>query len=282
MTFKQSLSFTVLALAVSATAYAQSSAEVRKQAEASMVVAGHIRINGDGSVATLDLDRESALPKEVSGFVRTAVPQWRFAPLSAEQGTSAAATMQIRVVAHPRSDGNYELSLRSAHFGDIDADEIAKPRPLRRPAYPITLDNSNISASVYMLIRIGTDGKVLDASAEQVNLYVVASEREMTRMRTLFAESSIYTAKRWRFTPITDGAVDSQKVVTARVPVDFVAHGRRAPAYGRWDSYIPGPRMRASWSDDVDTEGSGVDAFTGEGLQLVGKGPRLLTKLGQG
>ncbi len=282
MTFKQSLSFTVLAMALSVTAYAQSSAEVRKQAESSMIVTGHIRINADGGVATFDLDRESALPKEVSGLVRTAMLQWRFAPLSAEQGTSAAATMQIRVVAHPRPDGNYDLSVRGAHFGDPDSAGIALPHPLRRPVYPATLGDSNASASVYLLVRIGPDGKVLDASAEQVNLYVAASEREMERMRGEFAESAIFAAKRWRFNLTANGRVDAQKGLAARVPVDFLARGRRYPRYGRWDVYIPGPRMRAPWSDDLDTEGSGVDAFTGDAPQLVGKGPRLLTRLGPG
>ncbi len=281
MTFKQSLSFTVFALALSATAYAQSSAEVRKQAEASMVVTGHIRINGDGGVATLDLDRESALPKEVSDLVRTAVPQWRFAPLSAAQGTSAAADMELRVVAHPRPDGNYELSVRSANFGGYNLAGITKPRPLRRPVYPAALGYSNASASVYLLVRIGLDGKVLNASAEQVDLYVVASEAEMARMRGTFAKSAIDTAKYWRFNPITDRMVNAEKGLTGRVSIDFLASGRRHPGYGRWDAYVPGPRQSVPWLNEADDADSEVSAFVGGRLQISGSAPRLLTKLGQ-
>ena len=54
---------------------------VRKQVESSMLVAGTIDIEKDGSVGGHGLDKPEQLPKGVVAFIGRTVPAWTFEPV---------------------------------------------------------------------------------------------------------------------------------------------------------------------------------------------------------
>lgn len=257
---------------------------VRKQAEMSMVVTGQVRIAADGRVNGVQIDRESEIPAAVADLIRQNVPQWRFEPLATPGAVVETDTpMNLRVVARRlyEQDGEaYELRVGSAHFGRDEPSHLpSEAQVLRPPTYPPQAVRSNVSGLVYLVARIGRDGRVQDAFAEQVNLNAVGSELQMKLLRELFAQSTLTTARQWLFAPPTQGPYAGEASWLVRVPVAYKLSNYKPPAYGQWDLYIPGPRQRAPWVDaDRDTT-AGVDAFGDERMQSVGRGRRLLTPI---
>lgn len=256
---------------------------VRKQAEMSMVVTGQVRIAADGRVDGVRIDRENEIPKAVADLIRQNVPQWRFEPLATSGAAAETDTpMNLRVVArrlYEQADEAYELRLGSAHFGRDEPSHLPSQAEMRPPTYPELAARSNVSGLVYVVARIGRDGRVEDAFAEQVNLHAVGNEAQMKRFRELLAQSTLTTAKQWRFAPPTQGPYADETHWLVRVPVAYALKRDRTPAYGQWDLYIPGPRQRAPWIDADRDATAGVDAFGDERMQSVGRGRRLMTPL---
>jgi len=62
--------------------------------------------------------------------------------------------------------------------------------------------------------------------------------------------------------------------------VDF--RFQKAPGYGKWEVYIPGPRTLPAWVTEEDRPGFSPDALADGGVHLAGGqrgGPKLLTPL---
>ena len=269
----------LFALGGSAVAGKSELAEVRARSEMSMVVTGKIRIEADGAVAGLDLDKPGELPKGVVELVQHTVPDWKFEPAAAGGKSAETLNMSVRVVGRKLADGNYALTMRSANFADPDPDTVLKARSLLPATYPSALAGTNASGTVYLLVRIGKAGEAQEVFAEQVNLSVVADEKKMDKLREEFARSAVRGARHWKFVvPKRDGDAGSW---TARVPVTYQLSGQTLPKYGQWEVYVPGPRQQAPWRQNDDIAGLGVDAFADDEPQLLGQGRRLLTKLAQ-
>ena len=279
------------ALALPATVAAQGVAAVRKQVEMSWVVVGQVRIAADGRVEGLQLDRESELPAPVVQLVRESVPRWRFDPLPADVPAQTAQTpMTLRVVLRPAPESaepaaaqpqpaSFVLRIVSARFGDTPADAMPRMLSAPPPRFPKDALGARMPATVYLVVRVGRDGRVVESFAEQVNLFALGSEQQMARFRQQFADTSLAAVKRWRFAPPTRGDEVGADSWQLRVPVDFLFDVRR-PKPGTWRVYVPGPRQRAPWARE--TADSGVDAFADSGPQPIGGGRRLLSALGDG
>lgn len=273
----------VLVLALPAFAAGKGPGAVRKQAEMSMVVTGQVRIAADGRVDAVRIDRESEIPTAVADLIRQNVPQWRFEPLAApDAGVDTDTPMTLRVVArrlYEQAGEAYELRVGSAHFGRDEPSHLPRQTQMQPPAYPELAARSNVSGRVYVVARIGRDGRVEDAFAEQVNLNAVGSETQMKRFREQLARSTLATARQWQFAPPTQGPYAGEAYWLVRVPVAYQLERDKPPAYGQWDLYIPGPRQRAPWIDAGRDTTAGVDAFGDERMQSVGRGRRLLTPI---
>ncbi len=262
-------------------------AAVRKQVESSMLVTGTIDIGPDGGVRGFLLDKEEKLPPQVIQIARQAVPEWRFEPVLIN-GVAAPirARLSMRMVATQLADKGYRLAIGSAAFGqDALAPKDRKPdgRTLKAdemqpPTWPLTA--YGISGTVYVLLRVGRDGKVEDVASEQVNLTVIGSEKTMRLGRKALEDATLRAARRWTFKPPTVGEAAGLPYWKARVPVVFEFDNQRAARYGKWEAYVPGPRQPLpSWVEQQDVATS-PDALVDGELHLVGEGPRLLTPLG--
>lgn len=267
--------------------------EVRKQIEASMLVTGHILVEADGSVSGVEMDQADKLPKGVTNLVAQASGTWKFEPIVLDGvARKARARMSLRVVAKKLDDGRYELFLRGAHFGKeaLSAEEqqaqagaeSIRSVQLSPPNYPDAAAQMGARGTVYLILKIGADGAVQDAIAEQVNLQVLGKEHEMEQMRTLLSKSALSASKRWKFQPPTEGALADDGVWLVRVPVDYKFHGQKTVGYGEWDAYVPGPRQQAPWASDGTGDNEGNDAIVAGGIYPVGQGLRLLTPLQSG
>lgn len=265
--------------------------DVRDQIEASMLVTGYVYIAPSGAVDRLELDQPDKLPPAVHNVVSQAGPTWVFDPVMVDGvARKAKARMSLRVVATRHSEDNYEVTLRSAYFGEeaMSADEriehmgasTVRSRELRPPLFPQQAAEMRARGTVYLIVKVGRDGVVQDAFPEQVNLQVIGREKQMDAMRAMFTRSAVNGAKRWTFHPPTEGPEATRPFWLVRVPVDYAMLEDKKPGYGQWDAYVPGPQAKHPWAEDASAPSEAPDAMIAGGLYPVGKGLRLRTPLG--
>ncbi|MCW0367318.1 hypothetical protein NB699_002301 [Xanthomonas sacchari] len=260
---------------------------VRKQIESSMLVSGTIDIEPSGTVSALALDQQERLPEGVVGFVRNSVMQWKFEPgLRDGKPVPARAPMTLRVVAKRLQGDDYQVEIRGADFSHYDPNDrsVVTSIQMKPPAYPEAAYSVGAAGSAYLVLKVGRDGRVADAAVEQVNLRVVASERQMQQLREVLGKSALGAARKWTFRPPSEGKDVEAPYWTVRVPVDYALRDdmpQGAPSsYGRWTSYVPGPRQRAPWITGEDATGFSPDLLPAGGVYMAGNGgPRLLTPL---
>ncbi len=253
---------------------------VRKQVESSMVVTGSIDIEPDGSVGGYRIDRAGDVPRGVQDMIARFAPGWRFDPVLVDgRPVKARARMNLRLVARKIGKDSYQVSLRSATFGQDAPGESLGSLKLGPPHYPREAVQAGAAGTVYLAVKVGRDGHVIDAVAEQVNLTFISSENAMTRWRGVFAKSALAAARGWTFQPPTAGDSAGDPWWVARVPVTYSLQ-RSTDTYGRWQAYVPGPRQPLPWRGDALAGGS--DALPDDGVFQAGRELRLRTPLGDG
>jgi hypothetical protein len=261
---------------------------VRKQIESSMVVTGEVEITEAGQVAVVELDEPAKLPPGIVDFVHGQVSQWTFEPVVREgRAVPARSRMSVRVVGKRIDNDAATITIRNAAFPGPEPreGEAVASVAMRPPGYPEWAARGGAQGTAYLVLKIGRDGKVIDAIAEQVNLKVVASEQSMAKLRALFADSSLAAARSWTFRPPTVGEEAEAEYWSVRVPVDYTLHNaKRRPGYGRWEAYVPGPRQTIPWADESESPGFSPDALADGGLYMAGASEtlRLLTSLEEG
>lgn len=276
---------------LSGVAMADGSSAVRKSVQASMLVSGTVEVAVDGSVTHYTLDHPEELPQVVTGLLAQAVPVWQFKPVVVDgKPVAAKARMSLRVVAKPQGDGGYSVGIVAVWFGDgaknqseASAETISY-KTMVQPVYPRDAADRQVSGTVYVLLKVGRDGNVADAVAEQVDLRVVpSSNSEMAWCRRVLADAALHAMKRDRFNLPTAGKDVNRSFWVARVPVAFTLNGNipaavREAAYGQWQAYVPGPVQRPDWASGRDSSGS-ADAVPEGGALLADTSLDLLTPL---
>lgn len=280
----------VLCLALCGAALAQSASTVRKRAEASMVVNGHIVLAPDGSVRSCTLDQQEQLPAPVVSLIKSNSAIWRFQPVLVDGvAVSAEAPMHLRVVATPTGDGKtFNLRIAGATFSNSKADKGLGYKDRTPPHYPQEAIQARVSGTVFLLVRVQRDGTAGDVAAEQVNLDVADNESGMRRWRWLLASSSVEAARHWTFTVPDAVHAQGDGSFVVRVPVVYHLHKMgepeaKRPEAGAWQAYIPGPKESIPWMDEYrrthQDESMSVDALPDGSLYLVGSGLHLTTPL---
>lgn len=256
---------------------------VRRTAEASMLVTGHVQVKPDGTMQGYTIDHWQALPAPVQALIGKLLPHWTFQPTGSDSQV-VDSSMSLRVLARPQDDGSYKLTIAGSSFGGPpDPGEAVALLTRRAPIYPRGAAKAGVSGTVYLLVQVGRDGHVLDAIAEQVNLDQYGTELQMRYFRRLLADASLDAAHAWTFRIPTVGPRAGAPFWVARIPVHFNLGGEGGPgkdlAYGHWQRYIPGPREQAPWAGKRLAEGA-PDAVPNGSTQTLGAGLRLKSPMG--
>ncbi len=261
------------------TATAATAEQVRKTAEASMLVTGTVEVNPDGSLHGYALDQPEKLPPVVVDAVNKAIHAWEF-KLSGPTTEVVKTKMSLRVVAKPVGDGQFSVAVQGSSFGDKGqrSDQVYF-RDRAPPVYPQLAISARVSGTAYLVLRIGRDGTVQEAIAEQVNLDQYDLESAMERYRKWLADASLRAARHWTFNIPTSGAEANDPYWVVRVPVNFSLFPGgvmpRKPSYGKWEAYIPGPRQTPTWigkalaSESPDAVADGDVGSGDPRLQLI-------------
>lgn len=263
----------VLCMGLCAVAVASGPGGVRKRVQASMLLTGTIVVAPDGSVRSYVIDHADKVDSHAIALVNGFVPKWTFEPvLRGGHPVLAKARMSMRLVAKPVGDGDYAMSIVGTHFGQSIPGEEISYKERAAPLYPLQAARGHVSGTVYLLLRVGRQGQVEDAAAEQVNLAVVAGDQDMRQWREILARSALVAARKWTFNVPTTGEHRNESHWIARVPVNYsMSHEyeSRADRYGKWESYVPGPRELVPWVQDKQLLSGSADALPGDGLYPV-------------
>lgn len=254
---------------------------VRKQIESALYVTGTIDISPAGDVVAHALDQQDKLPKGIVDMAARILPQWKFEPVALQGMKVSRSKMNLLFIGKKLDNGYFSIDLRSATFSGGNPDELvsvdAKQR--RLPKYPGQLLGAGISGTVFVMVKIGRDGKVIAAEASHVNLRVIGSESEMDLWRSALARNSIAAIKRWTFIAPKTGPEAEKAYWVGTLPVDYLIGGQKSPAYGTWQTYVAGPKALIPWQDDTFKPGVNPDALTPNTFHPAGAGRQLLTPL---
>ncbi len=124
----------------------------------------------------------------ISGVVDKAVAFWKFVPVEVDgHPVTAKERMNLRRVATPLDDAEFVVRIKGASFGDdgvLGSGLTYTPQSRKVfPKYPQEAVRARVGGTVYLLVKFGPDGKVLDAVAQQVNLTVRGSHSQMAHLR---------------------------------------------------------------------------------------------------
>jgi hypothetical protein len=280
----QALMWVSLALFAS-TAGAQA---VRKTAEGSMVVTGSLEVNPDGTLHGYTLDQPEKLPPIVVDVLGKSIPHWQF-KLSSPTTQVVKTSMSVRVVARPVGEGNYKVSVDGATFGEGEAKANAATVTYNNrsvaPKYPQMAIDARVSGTAYLVLRIGRDGSVQEAVAEEVDLEQYATQQAMDKFRKVLANASLDAARHWTFHTPTQGTAVNDPYWVVRVPVNFnltvIGQPNKQHAYGTWQAYIPGPRQTVPWIS-AELAAESPNAMADGSLSTGHSGLVLATPLGGG
>lgn len=105
-----------------------------------------------------------------------------------------------------------------------------------------------MQGTVYLLIKVGRDGKVEDVMAEQVDLRTAVTPMQMEQMRKWLTQPAVTAARGWEFIPPARGEDAGRPFWSVRVSVDYWFDPDAGKGHeSRWEACIPGPRQRPPW-----------------------------------
>ena len=273
----------VLAMALSFSAMAAGRGEVRKTVESSMLLTGTIVVGPEGQVTEYAIDQPEKVAKGVLDFVKGNVSRWTFEPTLLDgKSVSVRNKMSLRIVANKQENGDVAVRLGGVNFLPLKVEEGAQVSSIRKspPKYPIGAARAGATGTVYLIVKVGRDGKVEDVIAEQVNLEFVATENVMEQARKIFADASIQAARQWKYIPPVKGEDVDAPYWSVRIPIQYSMGDSKKRQYGQWESYVPGPRQQVPWEGLRDFPSFSPDTMVANGdAYQTGKGLRLLTPL---
>lgn len=209
------------------------------------------------------IDRADKVPEEVRTFLARRIAGWRIDwDRDAALATSDVLRFSVQVRASPVGDGQFRLWLDGVTVDDArPPSERVRAKRMRPPEYPREMLRIEATGIVYMLLKVGRDGRVQDLFAEQVDLTVASEDMDvMRRMHARFIASAAAAARGWRFDVPTSGALAGDEAWFVRVPVEFSLHHRPPPGYGGWQYLVRGPRRQAPWQGEGVADGIGAPA----------------------
>ena len=276
----------VLCLLATGVAWGARGSAAEQQIEASLDVSGSLAVDETGNVTSHTIDHPEQLSPGVVDLVGKTLSTLHFRPVLRDgQPHAVVAKMNLVLVANHVDPQNVSIRIRSARFTDSEppASErisIRSKAPDRLMAHAAMI--AGVGGTVYVAFRIDRNGRVIDAQAQQVNLRAVSDEHQMRRWREALAKPTLATLRKYTFAIPTAGPYADDVEFSGIVPVILeIGDKPQLPEYGRWRSYVPGPRQHIAWIDDKE-DTSGSEAVPAGTFAQAGTALKLLTPLGDG
>lgn len=271
-------------LACSPVALAQHKAY--KEVESSLLVTGTIDVTPAGDVAAHALKQSERLPTGIVDMVARMAPQWKFEPIALQDKAISRSEMSLLFIAKKQENGKFSIELRSAYF--MAPAPTAKEERLsldktnfKLPVYPLSLQNDGVTANVYVAVKVGRDGRLIGADVMRIDLGRIGSQPQMQRWRNAFKRAALTAASGWTFHVPVTGADAGKPYWVGTLPFSY-SFDAEPPAYGTWQTYVPGPYTIIPWLDDKHIADQDPGAMSPNTFHAEGEGRRLLTPLNGG
>lgn len=242
---------------------------VRATVESAMTVTGTIDVDAAGNVVAWSLDQPDKLPAGVVKMAGDDIPTWTFEPVTLPEGKPVSRMrMSMLFVAQEVARNEHRIALRYPSFAPLDpGPQAVLTSGARGLSYPVRAAQFGVTGTVFLIVRIDRSGKVVDALVEQVNLGVVDTASNMERWRKSLGDAALRGTKAMQF-DVPDGAIaDGRDTVVGRLPIMFLLESSTPRGYGRWSTYVPGPRASIPWPEAADFVDSAPDALAPNQLQ---------------
>lgn len=266
--------------AAAASKRAERAAELERSLELTMVVYGDIDVDADGRVLRHTLDHRDKLSPDLVRMLEARIPAWRFAPKALADGqTHSALRMRLRVFAHRIGDQRdvYRMSVRNAAFLPRDDARPDTDRVRYDPRSRLSAYDTALQGIVYLALRIGPDGKVMEAFVERVDLAMEGSANNLAQGRKALARLTERQAKNLRFMVPTTGPKAGLEEWSGRLTV---AYNTLAVEDWEWQAYYRGPENRAPWTPAEEAENAvPADLVPAGSTETPEQARRLLTPL---
>ncbi len=257
-----------------------------KEVESSLLVTGTIDVTPAGDVATYALKESGKLPTGIVDMVASVAPHWKFEPIALQDKAISRSEMSLLFIAKKQENGKFSLTLRSAYF--MAPAPTAKEERLsidktnfKPPVYPLSLQNDGVTADVYVAVKVGRDGRLIDADVMQIDLRKVGSQPQLRRWRNAFERSALAAASLWTFLVPAAGADKDKPYWVGTVPLSYTFDAE-PPAYGTWRTYVPGPYTAIPWMNEQSVADRDPGAMSPNTFHAEGESRRLLTPLDGG
>jgi hypothetical protein len=273
----------LLCLMATGVAWGADSSAAQQQIEASLDVSGSLAVDDKGNVTSHTIDHPEKLSPGVVGLIGKTIPTLHFKPVLRDgQPHAVEANMYLVLVANHVDAQNVSIRIRSARFTESEPPSSGRVRIRKRGEvqFPSEAMREGLGGTVYVAVRIGRNGRVMDAQAQQVNLRKVGSEEAMHHWRDVLSKPTLAAIRKFTFRIPSTGPEADHAEFSGILPVIFNI-GQGQPRYGQWNSYVPGPRESITWYDDKEDTRSSEAVPPGTFAQ-AGTALTLLTPLGDG
>lgn len=266
--------------AAAASKRAERAAELERSLELTMIVYGDIDVDADGRVLRHSLDHRDKLSPDLVRMLDARIPAWSFAPQALAEGqTHSALRMRLRVFAHRIGEQRdvYRMSVRDAAFLPRDDARPDTDRLRYDSRSRLSAHDTALRGIVYMALRIGPDGKAMEAFVERVDLVMEGSAKDMEKWRTNLSRLTERQARILRFIVPTTGPDAGLQEWSGRLPV---AYNTLAVEDWEWQAYYRGPETRAPWKPAEESDNAvPTDLVPAGNAETPEQARRLLTPL---
>ncbi len=257
-----------------------------KEIESSLLVTGTIDVTPAGDVAAYALNRSEKLPTGIVDMVASMAPQWKFEPVALQDKAVSRSEMSLLFIAKKQENGKFSLELRSAYFmapaPTAQEERLSLDKTnFKPPVYPLSLQNDGVTANVYVAVRVGRDGRLIDADVMRIDLGRIGSQPQLQRWRNAFKRAALAAASEWTFHVPVAGADAGKAYWVGILPFSY-SFDAEPHAYGTWQTYVPGPYTIIPWLDDKYIADRDPGAMSPNTFHAEGESRRLLTPLGGG
>ena len=222
-----------------------------------MRTAGSLRLGDDGKVVDLHI----AAPQALREPLRRIVSGWRLLPVVHPQCTPGRPLSAAFKVVLAEGPAGAPPTIDNVYFHGLKIDALAPPRrpgftlqPVEYapPTYPRKALRNDARAKVAVVMRIGIDGRVVNAAVLQSALVDVDPSMENAgKLLAKFEASALEAARGWDFAIRTDSDEPLREPFDVIQPVSFLFTDADVVLDNKWGNYLRGPRRAPPWGDPV-------------------------------
>lgn len=219
-------------------------------------VEAELRIDSEGTVASVNLPRTPALEGEVGDRLEARMRDWRFEVEAAANGDKPSH-IHVRLMLEARDidADQWEVRLGTPVFSAMrigerlsDDDYQIDGERIRRVAVKWPTAGVQVGARVEVLVEFDASGRVTRAGARRSQLLGVTVEAQQTARAEQalrpFVREAERTLLRWRFPAAAAGQTEPRSVL---VPVHFQPADRHGPL-DKWELAVAVHALERDWA----------------------------------